>query len=150
MSKLFFRVESKTDKSDESEVFNMGFYRISNEQGDRLYEIVGLNNNDDFRHPLPDEDTKLKHYWDSLDYKQQWEHFFGFSSFEQLKRWFYRDSWLSDLDNYLVISVYSVNELHEGYTQAICKDENVISKLVEFPVTVTESDVLKEFKGIWL
>lgn len=144
MSKLFFRVESKTEKSEKSEVFNMGFYRTSNENGDRLYSLVGLNVNDENRHPLPSEDTKLALVWEELDYDERYYYFFGFSSFEQLKRWFYKDCWLSDLDKYLVISVYSVNELHEGYTQAICRDENVIEKLVEFPVTVTEKEV-KEY-----
>ena len=143
MSELFFRVESKTEESSHTNVFNSGFYRSSDEDGEPLFRKVGLSDKDELRHPLPSEDNGVSSYWESLDHDERTQHFFGFSSFEQLKRWFYRDRRLAEVKDYIRLSVYNVKILHNGYTQAICHVDDVVELLHTFEVDVTQDEVLK-------
>ena len=54
-------------------------------------------------HPLPYEDPLLKFApWNS-------DYYFGFSSIEQMRRWIYKDEWLSRLAAYgIMLNLYKV------------------------------------------
>ena len=95
------------------------------------------------RHPLPYDDSLLvqngpKGVWGNLDIRQ--EHFFGFSSKEQLRSWLYEDVFLINLhDKGFVLKLFIVPSEHFflGHTQVIFVRQEAISS--------TEHSLLKYF-----
>lgn len=69
--------------------------------------------------PTPNQDPGLKYVWESLPYTVQRQHTFGFTSLEQLRRWFVPEVLQALHENKYYIQVYEVPEVTESDFQAI-------------------------------
>ncbi len=102
-------------------------YRIEYENGEGIYRrSCGIMPNDQeggpLNHPNPDEDHLLKDVWLDLRYKtnQAFCYYFGFSSIEQLRRWFFDQTYLQTIhDRGVRIAIYQTDDYHFGDTQMI-------------------------------
>jgi hypothetical protein len=106
-------------------------YRIEDADGRGAYKVVNKRWGDkgpyEFsgRHPTPDDDSRLR--WDWL--VGQWQYFFGFSSEEQMRAWFYDDRWMYVMQDLgLRLTVWEVDEEDSrlGNAQAIFKRDRAV------------------------
>jgi hypothetical protein len=72
------------------------------------------------KHPTADEDTKLSKLMTGLSW---WDgkHRFGFESVQSLRRWFFNDIWIGELDQTCIVGVYDVpsEAVFCGTTQSV-------------------------------
>lgn len=114
-------------------------YRIEHKMyGGGVYRnnAVSLSNCDDYyiehdKHPAPEDDGMLKraldeknmiNHYGNLRYSVTVDYSFGFSSLEQLRSWFYKDSWIEWMsENDFIVAVCDVpySDVLIGYTQAM-------------------------------
>jgi len=106
-------------------------------------------------HPEPFNDGKLvesfrefylspSNFTENTDKYSNWEmktpkenFYYGFSSMEQLKCWFYDDKKLAENVEKGKISVYKVPFILDGYTQCVF-DMDLAEKIAELPLTASE------------
>lgn len=126
---LLYRLEMK-------ESFNYHLYLANGEVSHKgvyhaHYAHLLISNDDydagnDSKHPSPQEDMKLARYWNSFDITERESYLFGFTSLEQLRRWFAASTDASDdIKEVVQLAVYQTPELIEGSFQAIAKAENM-------------------------
>ena len=68
----------------------------------------------------------------NLDCSEAQEWYFGFASYEQLKRWFYDDWALNMCCPNIRMRVYDCEQVHVGYTQAIFNINAEVRLIAEF------------------
>lgn len=139
-------------------------YRIEDADGKGVYAsgknwIGKSESNRGFpdRHPVPSRDLKLKMENPDLFCRDGYyfiglEFIFGFSSVEQLKKWFLDESWLLSLHiNGFVLAIYS-GEVRIGDTQAVIKKETacLVEKIsiLDFLKTEYKKDYSKDYENL--
>lgn len=108
-------------------------YRIEYPDGKGMYHCVNgewvaskIMGNDKYRHPLPEDDSKLCEERDFRNILCLTPYKFAFESVKQLRNWIYQDDWLQSLHNCgMLISEYTCQDedVLVGNTQAIFKNE---------------------------
>lgn len=141
MSNLIFRLEHRTQMYYRSSKVHAGFYRVVHEIGMVRAFMEDDNLSERSVHPCPNEDSKLARVWNSMNVEQCQRHFFGFDSFAQFKRWFYRDTALRDIQEHVCLRVYRCEEIIHGYTQAIFNVDKDVELLAEFNPDVKADEV---------
>ena len=138
MQGLIFRLESKFDENPRHPEIYKGFYRVCRD----IWEFMESDcMSEKAIHPAPEDDSKLNEVWGCLDFDTSKNWHFGFSSYEQLKRWFYDNAKLATIQGYICLRVYQCEDVHVGYTQAIFDVTKGVHCVGEFDVLSTTSDV---------
>ena len=144
---LIFRLEGIDRKAQCTDKVRAGFYRSA-----EYWQIAAFTNGnyvtDSRFHPLPEEDSGLSEAWGRLSAEDAINWYFGFSSYEQFKRWFYDDWALSLCEHNIVLRVYDCEEVLEGYTQAIFNIQGTVSLIAEFTPAVSKDVVYKYLEGV--
>jgi hypothetical protein len=110
------------------------FIRIQDKEGWGVYTTGAvrdiINNKqlgysvayDPCTHPTPHYDSRLKDRWCELERSYEHKNYiFSFSSYSQMRAWFFNDDLLIALDELGYEIIIAEGEIHEGYTQAIIK-----------------------------
>lgn len=116
-------------------------YRVQNASGYGVYRVnidaEYLDETNDYeRHPMPEDDAKLAPQWDKISEFSKSYWFFGFSSLEQLKFWFYKKKWRDELVKFgFSVYVFEVDDYQclIGDTQAVFRrDRATLVKVISF------------------
>lgn len=107
----------------------MLIYRVETENQRGMYRgsyVTWLNDNyEPYRHPLPNEDSRLMQVLRHKELYTSWDAcrmHYGFGSLDQLRRWIYADVAKQELDNLgFAVSVYEIPDSRcaVGDTQAV-------------------------------
>ena len=133
MQTIVYRLESKNERY-EIEILNkvnVGPYVETEKNvsiGNKIDGSDGFNSNSS--HPTPTNDMKLSRIWSDIKDKQLWV--FCFSDLESLYKWFSETDKIEDINKYLRIGVYEVDEYydyHKGSFQSTMKACN--SRLIK-------------------
>jgi hypothetical protein len=141
MKKFLYRLES----SPQAGVYSGGLkvqyrtpeYRVIQQCRDAIEKHFGPTSSTP-KHPCPCDDTKLK---EAMAAKKLtvYDVFFGFSSIDQMRSWFYSDSLLLELDKIgVTIVCYEVNDLLKGNAQAVAISEEMTPKNVVWRISPEE------------
>ena len=145
---LIYRLESRHNKAARTDKVYAGFYR-SVEDWQIMLFTNGFYDEDKFLHPLPEDDGKLQPHWVSLTCDEALSMYFGFSSYQQFKRWFYNDDALELCTDSVVLRIYNCEHVFEGYTQAIFDINETVQCLAELSCTATEEDCVLALEGVY-
>lgn len=105
-------------------------FRLEQECGTGIYQGFDKIHpvNASTQHPTPYGDAKLKDIWDALTNDIAYtKYFFGFSSIEQLRQWFWCQDWCSQAqEDGVRICIYHTDDYHIGDTQMIFRKSTAI------------------------
>ena len=138
---LIYRLESKTNLAAQTDKVHAGFYRSADDWQVMLF-TDGYYDEDNFLHPLPEHDSLLQPAWVSLTCEEARHWYFGFSTYQQMKRWFYDDWALAQCTDNIVLRIYECAEVHAGYTQAIFNTAAYVQCIAELPCTASYDDCM--------
>lgn len=122
----------------------MKFFRVENNEKRGPYNngcglsVIDVHGNIDkylSTHPSPMNDPLLNNYWENMSWNARSEYRFGCNSLEQLICWFdTEEDWMWLCKHKYHISVYEVNFLLSGETQAMCHESQLkeIKKIISF------------------